>query len=159
MTTPNGVHKSLNGDNPLESPELFPEEDEELIDPQADHYKILTIAYIKLVLSSYTKPINKLSEKLGFQILNNEAIKWIFYLLIELGYFEAVYGAKSSQYFQVQQKFRDYYKKVEQGTDTEAKDLLRYFDSQGDKGEESLLQLLRQDSAKIIREIVQRKEG
>jgi hypothetical protein len=131
----------------------------EFINPQADHFKIVTKAYTQIILSNYGPAVAQISKKLDFEILNSETIKWLFHLLIELGYYEAVYGVQSAQYSQAQQKYRDYYRQIEEGTDVGAKKLLKFFDSQEDQGKQSLLRSIREDSVTIIRQIAQNIEG
>jgi hypothetical protein len=140
------------------SKELLTQDSSDLLNPQSDHFKIVSKAYNQIILSSHGPQIAEMSEKLGFEILLNQTIKWIFHLLIELGYYEAVYGIQSSQYIQAQQKYRDYYHQVESGTDINAKRLLRLFDEQDDQGKQSLLSSLRQEAFSTIRQIVKNEE-
>jgi hypothetical protein len=169
MAIPNGVQSNLDEDNIQAESEteipasevnthLLQQDPNDLINPQSDHFKIITRAYNQTILSSYAPQISQISTKLGFEILLNQSIKWIFYQLIELGYYEAVYGIQSAQYIQAQRKYRDYYHQVEQGTDVNAKKLLKLFEAQDDQGKQSLLSILRQEAFSTIRQIVKNEE-
>jgi hypothetical protein len=128
---------------------------DEKLTPVPDSFRLLTKIYTQLVLVQNGQKIAQLSKKLGFEILQDEALKTLFYRVIETAYHGVVDAVGSKEYLEAQQRFRTYYRDLESlHPETNVKKLLDHFEKQEERGEQILLEALREDATTMIRNLL-----